>query len=201
MDINYKGFEMLQNLTKGQQILLEDGCGEGLSKIVMGLGWVALKKKGFFNLFKNQDIDLDASCCLFDENKKPVDVVWFAQLQSLDGSIVHTGDNLTGEGKGDDEQINVDLYNIPSQIKYLVFTVNSFRGHTFNDIANAFCRLVDGNNNQEIARYTLHGGGSNTAMIMSKVYRENEKWKLEAIGKSTTGLVVEDLLPSMIECL
>lgn len=193
------------NLEKGQKISLAKDDGSALTKVTMGLGWDAVQqKKGFLkSLFGGggqTSIDLDASCGMFDENKEPVDFVWFNQLKSKDGSVVHSGDNRTGEGEGDDEQIIVDLSKVPDNVKYLVFTVNSFRGQTFNEVENAFCRLLD-SSNVEIAKYTLSGGGDYTAMIMAKLYRHNEEWKMHALGEPTSGRVVEELLPGMINCL
>jgi tellurium resistance protein TerZ len=194
------------SLTKGQKISLEKESGSGLSKVIMGLGWDPVG--GFFDkilkLFGSSggNIDLDASCALFDANKTPIDFIWFRQLQSRDGSIVHTGDNLTGEGgEGDDEQIIVELSKVPPAIKHLVFTVNSFQGQTFNQVKNAYCRLVDESNNKEIARYTLSGGGNHTAMVMAKLYRQDGDWKMEALGTPSTGRVIEDLIPAMIASL
>ncbi|UQZ90230.1 Tellurium resistance protein terZ [Deltaproteobacteria bacterium Smac51] len=194
------------NLVKGQKISLAKDGGGTLTKVVMGLGWDAVQpKKGFLKSLLGGggevNIDLDASCGMFNENKEPVDFVWFNQLKSQDGSIVHTGDNLTGEGDGDDEQIIVDLPKVPANVKYLVFTVNSFRGQTFNEVENAFCRLVDSSSQKEIAKYALSGGGNFTAMIMAKLYRHNDEWKMHALGEPTSGRVVADLLPAMINCL
>jgi tellurium resistance protein TerZ len=196
------------SLVKGQKISLIKESGGGLNKVVMGLGWDPVKAKAgkgllgklksFFLDVAKEEVDLDASCALFDENKNPVDFVWFRQLKSKDGSITHTGDNLTGEGEEeDDERIIVDLTGVAQNVKYLVFTINSFQGQTFNEISNAFCRLVDDSNNQEIARYALSGGGAHTAMVMAKVYREDGEWKLQALGESANGKVVEELLPAM----
>jgi tellurium resistance protein TerZ len=127
-----------------------------------------------------------------------VDTVWFRQLKSKDGSIVHTGDNRTGDGDGDDEQIIVALDKVPANVKSLVFTVSSFTGQTFNAIDNAFCRLVDSSNNNEVARYTLSSQGSHTAQIMAKVYRHNGEWKMHAIGENGNGRTIESLLPQII---
>jgi len=135
---------------------------------------------------------------LFDEQNKVVDTVWFRQLKSRDGSIVHTGDNRTGDGDGDDEQIIVALDKVPAQVKALVFTVSSFTGQTFNAIENAFCRLVDSSNNKEIARYTLSAQGSHTAQIMAKVYRHQGEWKMHAIGENGNGRTIESLLPQIV---
>src|SRR5688572_33469162 len=100
------------NLSKGQRISLDKEAGTTLTQVVMGLGWDAMKKKGFFGS-SSQSIDLDASCLMFDEGKQLLDTVWFRQLKSNDGSIQHTGDNRTGAGEGDDEQIKVDLSRVP----------------------------------------------------------------------------------------
>jgi len=149
---------MAINLQKGQKISLSKESGGALTKVVMGLGWDAKKVsvgllKGMFGGGGASDsIDLDASCVLFDEQNKVVDTVWFRQLKSRDGSIVHTGDNRTGDGDGDDEQIIVALDKVPANVKSLVFTVSSFTGQTFDAIDNAFCRLVDSSTNNEVAR-------------------------------------------------
>jgi tellurium resistance protein TerZ len=193
---------MAINLQKGQKISLSKESGGSLSKVVMGLGWDAKKTgggllKGMFGGGGGDSIDLDASCVLFDEQNKVVDTVWFRQLKSRDGSIVHTGDNRTGDGDGDDEQIIVALDKVPANVKALVFTVSSFTGQTFNAIENAFCRLVDSSNNNEVARYTLSAQGSHTAQIMAKVYRHNGEWKMHAIGENGNGRTIESLLPQI----
>jgi tellurium resistance protein TerZ len=106
---------MSVNLQKGQKISLEKEAGGALSRVTMGLGWDVAKSKGFFGFGggQGQPVDLDASVVMFDESNRPVDVVWFRQLKSKDGSIIHTGDNRTGAGDGDDEQIVVDLRSVP----------------------------------------------------------------------------------------
>ncbi len=194
---------MAINLQKGQKISLSKESGGALSKVVMGLGWDAKKPKvglikGMFGGSSDSAIDLDASCVLFNDQNKVVDIVYFGQLKSRDGSIVHTGDNRTGEGDGDDEQIIVDLAKIPETVKALVFTVSSYTGETFNTVENAYCRIVDNSNNHEIARYTLSAQGSHTAQIMAKLYRHNGEWKMHAIGENGTGRTIENLLPQII---
>ncbi len=199
---------MAINLQKGQKISLAKESGGSLSKVIMGLGWDAKKseKKGGMlgGLFggggssAGDSIDLDASCVLFDDNNKSVDVVYFGHLKSKDGSITHTGDNRTGAGDGDDEQIIVDLDKVPANVKSLVFTVNSFTGQTFDSVENAYCRMVDSSSKAEIARYTLSSQGPHTAQIMAKVYRHNGEWKMHAIGENGTGRTIENLLPQII---
>jgi len=156
---------MAVSLQKGQRISLSKEAGGTLNKVVMGLGWDAVKKSGGFLGFGGRapEIDLDASCLMFDENNKLFDTIWFRQLKSNDGSIQHSGDNRTGAGDGDDEQISVNLDRVPSQVKALVFTVNSFTGQSFAQVANAYCRIIDGANQRELARYDLSVQGSHSA--------------------------------------
>ena len=190
---------MAVNLQKGQKISLEKEAGGALSRVTMGLGWDVAKSKGFFGFGggKGEAIDLDASVVMFDDDNRPVDVVWFRQLKSKDGSIVHTGDNRTGAGDGDDEQIIVDLRSVPPQVKSLMFTVNSFTGQNFSTVENAFCRIFDTNSGKEIARYALSVQGSHTAPIMAKLYRHNGEWKMHAIGENGNGRTFDDLMPLM----
>lgn len=191
---------MAINLEKGQKINLQKADGSSLQKVVLGVGWDVAKSKGFFGFGGGGgSIDLDASCILFDENKQVLDVVYFGQLRSKDGSIVHSGDNLTGEGDGDDEQITVSLPQLPANVKSLVFTVSSFRGQTFEKVENAFCRLVDQSSRQEIAKYSLSTQGAHTALIIAKIYRHNNEWKMHAIGESTHGRTFDQIIPHVIQ--
>jgi tellurium resistance protein TerZ len=184
------------SLTKGQTISLSKEA-PGLAKVCMGLGWDPVKKKsGFFGRLMgggSDSIDLDASCLVFDTGKKLLDTVWFRQLRSKDGSIQHTGDNLTGDGDGDDEQIRVDLSRLPANATALVFTVNSFRGQTFNEVDNAVCRIVDETSNKELARYALNQQGNHTGVIMAVVSRENGAWHMKAIGAAMNGREASDM--------
>ena len=195
---------MAINLQKGQKISLSKESGDALSKIVMGLGWdakqasVGLVKGLFGGGGKSSSIDLDASCVMFNDQNKVVDTIYFGQLKSRDGSIVHTGDNRSGAGDGDDEQIKVDLDKVPEKVKSMVFTVNSFSGQTFNEVENAYCRIVDSSNNSEVARYTLSSQGTHTAQIMAKVYRHNGEWKMHAIGENGVGRTIDALLPQIV---
>ena len=186
---------MAVNLQKGQKISLEKEAGGALSSVVMGLGWDVAKKKGLFGFGRNQEIDLDASCFMFDDNNHPVDLVYFGHLRSNDGSIQHSGDNRTGAGDGDNEQIAVNLARVPANIKSLVFTVNNYTGQDFSQVENAYCRLVDGQSGKEIARYDLSAQGSHNAQIMAKLYRHNGEWKMHAIGENGRGETPDLLLP------
>ncbi|MCA2209738.1 TerD family protein [Nocardia rosealba] len=168
------------SLQKGQRVTLRKE-GAALTFVKMGLGWDPVRTRGMFGN-RTVDIDLDASVCLFaDQNL--VDVAYYGQLSSKDGSVRHQGDNLTGEGEGDDEMILVDLTRIPAHISTLLFIVTSYKGHTFEQVQNAFCRLIDGTTNGELARYTLAGGMPFTAMAMAKVYRSGGDWKMQALGE------------------
>ncbi|MGJ3262103.1 MAG: TerD family protein [Salinarimonas sp.] len=187
---------MAISLSKGQTISLAKESA-GLSKVRMGLGWDPVKKKGGFlaGLLGGGggDIDLDASCLMFDAGKQLVDICWFRQLKSNDGAVVHSGDNLTGEGDGDDESITVELERLPAAVQTLVFTVNSFRGQSFNEVENAFCRIVDERAGKEIARYTLTEQGAHTGVVMAVVSRATGEWTMKAIGTPANGRTAQDL--------
>ncbi|MEV6649240.1 TerD family protein [Streptomyces sp. NPDC051219] len=189
---------MSVNLSKGQQISLMKSGGGELTVVRMGLGWKSAPRKGFLARMTAREVDLDASAVLF-AGKEPVDVVFFQQLTSKDGSIRHTGDNLVGGAGqgGDDESIVVDLQRVPVHVDQIVFTVNSFTGQTFEEVESAFCRLVDETNGQELARYTLSGGGRHTAQIMAKVHRSGTGWQMDAIGDPANGRTFQDLMPAI----
>ena len=185
------------NLTKGQRIDLTKG-NAGLSQIMVGLGWDAAQNKsggilgGLFGS-KAADIDCDASVLMLNENGKfsrKQDLIYFGNLKSTCGSVVHTGDNLTGDGDGDDEQIIVDLNKVPSTIHKLVFVVNIYdcikRKQDFGLIKNAFIRIVNGSTSQEIIRYNLSDEYmGKTTLIVGELYRHNAEWKFAAIGEGT----------------
>ncbi|OTG92780.1 TerD family protein [Acinetobacter sp. ANC 3832] len=191
------------SLVKGQKISLEKGDGSSLTKIFLGAGWDVAKSGGLFGMFGGGDssIDLDASAIVFDENNQPLDAIWFGQLRSKDGSIWHSGDNRTGAGDGDDEVIHVDLTQVPSNVKSIVFTISSFRGQTFEKVENSFCRLVDSTTNTEIAKYNLSAKGNYTALIIAKVYRHNGAWKMSALGETCQGKTIHDIIPSVLPLL
>jgi tellurium resistance protein TerZ len=193
---------MAISLEKGQKISLEKTAGSALTTIRMGLGWDVMKSKGFLGFGGGTaDIDLDASCLMFDEQNEPVDAIYFAQLTSKDGSIRHSGDNRTGAGDGDDESITVDLNKVPARVKSLMFTVNSFQGQTFDKVENAYCRIINAQGNSEIAKFNLSCQGSHTALIVAKLYRHGGEWKMHAIGETAVGRTFHDLMPRMIAAL
>lgn len=189
---------MAINLKKGQRISLKKEA-PGLTQVMCGLGWDVAEAKGLFGLFKGNDFDLDASVfCLTnnDKLKSKSDVIYFGNLNHFSGAITHLGDNLTGEGQGDDEQILVDLSKVPDYVVKLVFVVNIYkarqRQQSFGQVNNAFVRLVNLSNNKEIARYSLLGEeyDGKTGMILAELYRDEEEWKMEAVGK---GVIVNGL--------
>lgn len=193
------------SLTKGERISLEKTAGTSLKKVIMGLGWDPVKSGGFLSgLMGGSDggsIDLDASCLMFDDEKKLVDTVWFRQLRSHDGSVRHSGDNLTGQGEGDDERITVDIEKLPAKVNFLVFTVNSFTGQSFERVANASCRLLNAENNKEIAKFNLSAQGRHTAQIMAVLYSHNNEWKMHALGEIGEGRTFEALVPQIVNHL
>ncbi|MCP5449974.1 MAG: TerD family protein [Gammaproteobacteria bacterium] len=196
---------MAINLQKGQRISLEKEAGRSLSRVVMGLGWgmKQVQSRGFLGFGageRQMAVDLDASCLLFDASGNLVDTVWFRQLKSHCGSIRHSGDDRSGGGESgtENERIAIDLNQVPATVQALIFTVNSFSGEDFTGIPNAFCRLVDETNDGEIARFDLSlEGGQHTGLIMTKLYRHNNEWKMQAIGEQADGRTFHDLLPAL----
>jgi len=196
---------MAINLQKGQRISLEKEAGRTLNRIYMGLGW-AMKKvssKGFMGFGsgeKEVEVDLDASCLLFDGAGELLDQVWFRQLQSQSGAVTHSGDDRVGGGGNDaeNERITIDLERLPAEIQTLVFTVNSFTGESFEGVPNAFCLVADATTGTEIARFNLTlEGGNYTGLIMTKLYRRDGEWKVQAIGEHGQGRTFIDLLPAI----
>lgn len=188
---------MSVSLNKGQSVSLKKSGGGELTVVRMGLGWQAAPRKGLFGR-RARSIDLDASAVMFGDQQL-VDVVFFQHLVSNDGSVRHTGDNLTGGAGGeDDESILVDLSRVPEHVKQIVFTVNSYTGQTFAEVENAHCRLVDESNGQELARYSLSGGGAHTGQVMAKVQRDAAGgWQMSAIGAPARGRTFQDMLPAI----
>ena len=190
---------MAISLIKNQTISLEKTAGSGLRNVTMGLGWDVAKPKGFLAKLTGggDSIDLDASALFFDASGTLTDSVWFRQLKSKDGSVEHTGDNRTGAGDGDDEQIKVDLGRIPASVQTIVFTVNSFLGQDFGKVENAYCRLVNDQGRTEIARFNLSAGGAHTGQVMARLYREGQGWNMQALGTPSRGRTFQDMLPDI----
>ena len=196
---------MAVNLQKGQKVDLTKG-NAGLKNIMVGLGWdesgASGGKKSFFEKLKaTPAIDCDASVFVCDANGKlsgTKDVVYFGNLRHSSGSIMHQGDNLTGAGDGDDEQILINLANVPSNFEKLVFVVNIYdckkRNQDFGMIENAFIRLVDADKNEELYRYNLSENYQGmTAMIFGEIYRYKGEWKFTATGQGTNDAGLNEL--------
>jgi tellurium resistance protein TerD len=177
---------MSVSLSKGGNVSLTKEA-PGLAAVNVGLGWDARTTSG-------ADFDLDASALLVDANNKILSdqyFVFFNNLASPDGSVEHTGDNLTGEGEGDDEMIKVNLGAVPAECAKIVFPVSIYeaenRGQNFGQVRNAFIRIVNQADNAEIARYDLSEDASTeTAMIFGEVYRNANEWKFRAVGQGYT---------------
>lgn len=191
---------MSVNLQKGQKVDLTKG-NAGLKSLVVGLGWDEAPKK--FSLFsKQEDIDCDASAILINGQSGklagPIDVVYYGQLAHRSGAVHHCGDNLTGAGDGDDEQIIVDLNRVPAEYSKIVFVVTIYqareRKQHFGMIKNAFIRIVDADNGTELCKYNLSENyDGKTAMIFGEVYRYNNEWKFGAIGEPTNDNGIADM--------
>lgn len=196
---------MALSLQKGQSLSLTKSNGATLTKVRLGLGWDSAvpAKRGFFGGLKTVEVDLDASAIFFDASGKALDTVYFGQLRSKDGSTVHTGDNLTGAGDGDDETILVDLTAVNANVAQIVFVISSYSGQTFSMVQNAFSRLIDDSTtgNNEVARFQLTDSGDHTAMIMSKISRDGAGWTFQAIGNRATGRTVSDLVAPAAQAL
>lgn len=186
---------MAINLEKGQRINLEKSNGAKLQNICVGINWGAIEKKGLFGT-KKEPVDLDASCAIYDENKRNLDTVSFRQLKSKDGAIKHSGDDLTGDLNGDDgldnEVITLDLSKLNPSANYVGFFINSFRGQDFKDIPFASIRIYEGTPtrvNEVFAKYDIANDSAfagNVSMVLGVFYKRNGDWKFNAIGLPTT---------------
>jgi stress response protein SCP2 len=203
------------SLQKGQRVDLTKG-NPGLSKIMVGLGWdpVQSGKSGGGGLFGGlfggggagggANVDCDASVIMLGANDKiqnNKDVIYFGNLKSNDGSVQHSGDNLTGDGDGDDEQVMVDLSRVPQSVQKLVFVVNIYdcvkRKQHFGMIRNAFIRVVNPSNNNELIRYNLSDDYSGqTSLVVGEIYRHNTEWKFAAVGTGTTAASLSEVVRS-----
>lgn len=197
---------MTISLQKGQKISLSKE-NAGLSRLLVGLGWDEAKPKksagGFLSALlggSTPAIDCDASAFLLKNGKLAGknDIIYFGNLEHISGAVTHLGDNLTGAGEGDDEQLIIELDRVPAEYDHIIFVVNIYqaqqRKQHFGMIQNAFIRIVDGRSNTEICRYNLTENYSNMlAMVFGEVYRHNGEWKFNAIGQGTTDNNLGDL--------
>ena len=178
---------MAVNLSKGGNVNLSKEAPT-MTKAIAGLGWDARVTDG-------QAFDLDASVFLVGDDGKVLSdqhFVFFNNATSPDGSVAHQGDNRTGEGEGDDEQVKIALNNVPAEVKKAVFAVTIYDAETrkqnFGMVSNAYIRIVNEDNNAEIARYDLSEDASTeTAIVFGELYRHNGEWKFKAVGQGFAG--------------
>jgi stress response protein SCP2 len=164
------------SLQKNQTVSLVKGGRPLLSQVKMGLGWEPA--------FRGKDIDLDASVIAYGPQRNHVATCYFGKLQILNGAIQHSGDNLTGQGSGDDEAITVHLGGLPPEVTGLVFTVNSYSGQKFNKVAKAYCRLLDAASGEEMVRFDLTNGEARTGVMMAKFVKQfSGEWEMTALGQ------------------
>ena len=176
------------SLSKGQKVDLTK-TNPGLTKVIVGLGWDTNKYDGA------NDFDLDTSVFLLGDNGKvnsDSDFVFYNNTTGGNGSVVHTGDNRTGDGDGDDEQTNVELNNVPANIQRITFTITihdaEARNQNFGQVSNAYVRILNGDSNTELIRYDLGEDFSiETALVVGELYRHNGEWKFSAIGSGFQG--------------
>lgn len=171
---------MTVNLTKGENVNLSKEA-PGLSSVLIGLGWDARTTDG-------GDFDLDASALMVDSNRKVLSdshFVFFNNLTSPDGSVAHQGDNRTGEGDGDDEEILIDLVKVPAQVEAIVIPVTIYdAGQNFGQVRNAYIRVVDRSTDKELVRYDLaEDFSTETALLFGELYRNSGEWKFRAVGQ------------------
>lgn len=178
---------MAVSLQKGGNVSLTKEA-PGLTNVVVGLGWDTRQTDG-------AAFDLDASAFMLGENGKVLSdasFIFFNNKKSPDGSVEHLGDNRSGEGEGDDEQVKLNLATMPAEVKKVVFAVTIYdadaRKQNFGQVSNAYIRLVNEADNKEIARYDLSEDASvETAMLFGEVYRHNTEWKFKAVGQGFAG--------------
>ncbi|TWV39941.1 TerD family protein, partial [Streptomyces misionensis] len=182
------------SLRKNQTVSLVKGGRPLLSQVRMGLGWEPA--------FRGGDIDLDASVIAYGPERNHVDSCYFGKLTILKGAVKHSGDNLTGEGAGDDEVIVVDLGRIPQEVTGLVFTVNSFSGQKFTDVAKAYCRLVDAATEEELVRFDLTHAEPQTGVMMAKLIRQfSGEWDMTAMGDFVKARTVRNMVEPAAKAL
>ncbi|MFC9117235.1 TerD family protein [Streptomyces sp. NPDC057092] len=182
------------SLQKNQTVSLMKGGRPLLSRVQMGLGWEPA--------YRGKDIDLDASVIAYGPQRNHIDSCYFGKLQILGGAIQHSGDNLTGEGGGDDEVITVDLGRLPMEVSGLVFTVNSFSGQKFTEVAKAYCRLIDATTGEELVRFDLTSAEPQTGVMMAKLIRQfSGEWEMTAMGDFVKSRTVRGMVKPSAQAL
>jgi stress response protein SCP2 len=167
-------------LQRGDEMVLAREDGGPLGRLTMGLGWDKKPGAGFIGTGA-PDVDLDASAMQY-AGEQLFDLAFFNHLGTRDGSVVHLGDNISGRGEGDDEQITIDLAKVFPRVDTMLFLVSSYQGHSLEWVRNAYCRLVD-EDDEEIARFTLTEGVPRTGFMLAKMFRDGDAWRLKAIGQ------------------
>ncbi|TXS46817.1 hypothetical protein EAO75_21950 [Streptomyces sp. uw30] len=179
---------------KNQTVSLMKGGRPLLSQVKMGLGWEPA--------YRGKDIDLDASVIAYGPQRNHIDSCYFGKLQIVNGAIRHSGDNLTGEGGGDDEVITVDLGRLPQDVTGLVFTVNSFSGQKFTEVAKAYCRLIDAQSGEELVRFDLTSAEPQTGVLMAKLIRQfSGEWEMTAMGDFVKARTVRNMVKPAAQAL
>ncbi|WP_411074376.1 TerD family protein [Streptomyces sp. cmx-4-7] len=182
------------SLQKNQTVSLVKGGRPLLSQVKMGLGWEPA--------YRGKDIDLDASVIAYGPQRNHLDSCYFGKLAILNGSVKHSGDNLTGEGAGDDEVIVVDLGRLPAEVSGLVFTVNSFSGQKFTEVAKAYCRLIDAATGEELVRFDLTTAEPQTGVMMAKLIRQfSGEWEMTAMGEFVKSRTVRGMVKPAAQAL
>ncbi|MFF7858574.1 TerD family protein [Streptomyces sp. NPDC007904] len=182
------------SLQKNQTVSLMKGGRPLLSQVSMGLGWEPA--------YRGKDIDLDASVIAYGPQRNHIDSCYFGKLQIVNGAIRHSGDNLTGEGGGDDEVITVDLGRLPQEVSGLVFTVNSFSGQKFTEVAKAYCRLLDATTGEELVRFDLTSAEPQTGVMMAKLIRQfSGEWEMTAMGDFVKSRTVRGMVKPAAQAL
>jgi stress response protein SCP2 len=182
------------SLQKNQTVSLVKGGRPLLSQVKMGLGWEPA--------YRGKDIDLDASVIAYGPQRNHIDSCYFGKLQIVGGAIRHSGDNLTGEGGGDDEVITVDLGQLPQEVSGLVFTVNSFSGQKFTEVAKAYCRLLDAATGEELVRFDLTSAEPQTGVMMAKLIRQfSGEWEMTAMGDFVKSRTVRGMVKPAAQAL
>ncbi|MGW4721092.1 TerD family protein [Streptomyces sp. NPDC004291] len=182
------------NLQKNQTVSLVKGGRPLLSQVKMGLGWEPA--------YRGKDIDLDASVIAYGPQRNHLDSCYFGKLTILNGSVKHSGDNLTGEGAGDDEVIVVDLGRLPAEVSGLVFTVNSFSGQKFTEVAKAYCRLIDAATGEELVRFDLTTAEPQTGVMMAKLIKQfSGEWEMTAMGEFVKSRTVRGMVKPAAQAL
>lgn len=201
---------MAINLQKGQRISLEKTNGTKLQQVCVGINWGAIEKKGFLGFGTSKvAVDLDASCAVYDENKRLLDVIYFGNLAAKDGSIQHSGDDRTGDVGGDDgldnEVITVDLSRLPANAVHVAFVLNSFQGQDFATIPFASIRIYEGSAKrvtEVFATYDIANGADfagHVSMVLGVFYKKNNDWKFNAIGEPTKDKKLEQTVQTVTE--